>query len=155
MRRWRISARRQQLNIDRSMYTQHRSRKKASPRVDRLRFSEGPKIQGHVVQHSEALHLLIIDGVIVTCSPTEYRLLMRLLQHVEGHVPFEQLMGYAYASPLDGSTRRNLTQHMSRVRAKLWPFDLDILCITGYGYTLLVQSVAEVGQKQTAERRSV
>jgi hypothetical protein len=80
---------------------------------------------------------------------------MRLLQHVEGHVPFDQLVNCAFSSSLDGSTRRILTQHMSRVRAKLWPFDLDILCITGYGYTLLTQPAEEGAQKQTTERRSI
>ncbi|GAC1613988.1 MAG: hypothetical protein NVS4B7_05790 [Ktedonobacteraceae bacterium] len=108
------------------------------------------------MQHSEALHLLIIDGVIVSCTPTEYQLLMRLLQHVEGHVPFAQLLSCAYASALDRSSRRILTQHMSHVRAKLWPFDLDVLCINGYGYTLLIRPAEKTGQEQkTDERRSM
>ncbi len=88
--------------------------------VDHIRLIEGPNIQGHVVQHSDTHHLLIIDGVVVSCTPTEY-----------------PLVACAFQSSLNPGTRRCLTQHMSRVRSKLWPFGLDILCITGYGYTLL------------------
>jgi hypothetical protein len=29
---------------------------------------------------------------------------------------------------------------MSRLCARFWPFGLDILCLTGYGYLLLARS---------------
>ncbi len=105
--------------------------------VDHIRLIEGPSILGHVVQHSDTQHLLIIDGVVVSCTPTEYPLLIHMLNQSEGYVAFAPLVACAFNSSLNPGTRRCLTQHMSRVRSKLWPFGLDILCITGYGYTLL------------------
>ena len=105
--------------------------------LDRLLLKEGPHIQGHEVQHNDPHRLLVIDGVVVSCSPTEYLLLLRILNHSEGYVAFGPLAECAFNIPLNRSTRRCLTQHMSRVRSKLWPFDLDISCLTGYGYVLL------------------
>lgn len=90
------------------------------------------------MQHNDTHHLLIIDGVVVPCTPTEYALLLQLLEHVEEHVPFTHLLNGACAGFVNRQTRRTLTQYMSRVRAKLWAFGFDIFCITGYGYTLLM-----------------
>jgi DNA-binding response OmpR family regulator len=118
----------------------------SKPVVDRLRLVEGPPIQGHIVQHSDPHRLLVIDGVVVSCTPTEYPLLLRMLQQHRGYVAFASLVECAFQSALSRSTRRSLTQHMSRVRSKLWPFDLDICCITGYGYALL--SRAEGGGRK-------
>lgn len=102
------------------------------------RLVEGPVVEGHHIQHSDAQHLLIIDETVVPCTPTEYALLMPLLHHAGGGLSFAQLLGEAESKPLTQHTRRLLTQHMSRLRAKLWPFALDILCLTGYGYLLQV-----------------
>ena len=105
--------------------------------LDRLRLEEGPHIQGHEVQHSDFHRMLVIDGVIVSCTPTEYLLLKRILIHSEGYAAFEPLVVCALQTPLNRSTRRCLTQHISRVRSKLWPFGLDISSLRGYGYALL------------------
>src|SRR5947208_13159317 len=51
----------------------------ASSKVEGLRLMNGPTIQGHGVQHSDAHCLLIIDAILVPCTPTEYALLMSLL----------------------------------------------------------------------------
>jgi hypothetical protein len=40
--------------------------------------------------------------------------------------------------------RRGLTQQMSRLRARLWPYDLDFLCLNSYGYLLLSRSNEQV-----------
>lgn len=101
------------------------------------RLIDGPPLRGHAVQYSDSHHLLLIDGVIIPCTPTEYRLLMQLLHHAEHHVPFARLLSAIHTGPLDRSGRRVLSQYMSRMRAKVWPFGFDIFCITGYGYTLL------------------
>ncbi len=111
--------------------------------MDRLRLVECPPIQGHIVQHSDPHRLLVIDGVIVSCTPTEYPLLLRMLQQHRGYVACASLVECAFQSALSRSTRRSLTQHMSRVRSKLWPFNLDICCITGYGYALLSRAERE------------
>ena len=58
---------------------------------DALRLTEGPHLAGYVIQHSDALRLLIIDGAIVHFTPTEYSLLLRLLKHSEHHLSFAVL----------------------------------------------------------------
>jgi DNA-binding response OmpR family regulator len=106
-------------------------------KADRIELLEGSNVQGHVIQYSDRYHLLIIDGVLVSCTPIEYLLLMLILRRAGGYVPSACLVQHALQSSLNRSTRRTLTQHMSRARAKLWPFGLDLFCITGYGYMLL------------------
>ena len=123
--------------------------------ADRLRLVEGPNIQGHVVQHSDPHRLLVIDDVVVSCTPTEYPLLIGLLQQSGGYVACASLVECAFQSPLDRSSRRSLTQHMSRVRSKLWPFGLDVFCISGYGYLLLSKPTERAGKEQGTHTRPV
>jgi DNA-binding response OmpR family regulator len=108
--------------------------------ITSLQQIQRAQLQGHQVQHSDARHVVIIDGVIVSCTPTEYILLMPLLSHAGEVVPFAHLLGLPDHQPLTRSTRRSLTQHLSRLRARLWPFSLDILCLNGYGYLLFARS---------------
>jgi DNA-binding response OmpR family regulator len=103
---------------------------------DALRLAEGPHLAGHVVQHSDTYRLLIIDGAIMHCTPTEYALLMSLLQQSERHLPFDLLEQCLITRSLNSNPRSALIRHMRRIRPKLWPFGLDILSITGYGYML-------------------
>ena len=97
---------------------------------------EGPPIAGHHVQHCDEKHQLIIDTTIVPCTPSEYIVLMLVLQTARV-VPLTTLAEKALQSKLTRSTRRALTQHVSRARAKLWPFGLDIRCIAGHGYLMV------------------
>ncbi len=103
---------------------------------DALRLVEGPSLVGHVVQHSDAYRLIIIDGTVVRFTPNEYSLLLRLLQHSERPVSFALLEQCIFLRSLDCNPRSALIRHMRRIRPKLWPFGLDILSITGYGYLL-------------------
>src|SRR5258708_31093661 len=104
--------------------------------LDVLRFTEGPHLAGYVIQHSDAYRLIIIDGAIVRFTPTEYALLMRLLQQSERHLPFALLEQCLFMRSLNCNPRSALIRHMRRIRPNLWPFGLDILSITGYGYML-------------------
>jgi len=105
-----------------------------------LRLLERPQLQEHRILYSDALHLLIIDETVIPCTPTEYSILQTLLQHAGEGVPLHRLLGRSAKQAVEWHSRRNLTQHISRLRARLWPFDLDILCLTGYGYLLLPRS---------------
>ena len=107
------------------------------PHAGSVRLVEGPAIAGHRVQHSDAHHLLIIDDTVVPCTPAEYALLMPLLDAVGTVVPLTRLAAVTGQRPCSRQTRRTVIQRISRLRAKLWPFDLDIYCLTGYGYLLL------------------
>jgi DNA-binding response OmpR family regulator len=110
------------------------------PEVTALQQVERSQLQGHQVQHSDAQHLLIIDGAVVPCTPSEYDLLMPLLKHAGEPVSFTRLLGTDGQKTLTRSIRHGLTQQMSRLRGRLWPFGLDILCLNSYGYLLLSRS---------------
>ena len=107
------------------------------PEVAPLQQVERPQLKGHLVQHSDAQHLLLIDGVVLPCTPGEYNLLMPLLKHAGEPVSFPRLLGRQRRQTLTRGIRRGLTQQMSRLRGRLWPFGLDILCLNSYGYLLL------------------
>ena len=110
------------------------------PDVTPLQRVDRAQLQGHVVQHSDAQHLLIIDGAVVLFSPSDYEVLLPLFKHAGEPVPFTQLRGGQGRQSLTRGVRRSLTQQMSRLRPRLWPFGLDILCINSYGYVLLSRS---------------
>ncbi|GAC1350771.1 MAG: hypothetical protein NVSMB27_36480 [Ktedonobacteraceae bacterium] len=119
--------------------------KEKTVRENRLQSIERLQLDGgHTVQHSDIHHLLIIDETVVPCTPTEYLLLLPLLKQAGRQVPFTRLVNSAYSCSLSQSSRRCLTQQVSRLRAKLWPFDLDILCLTGYGYILLSRTYQDM-----------
>jgi DNA-binding response OmpR family regulator len=107
------------------------------PEVASLQQVERSQLKGHLVQYSDAQHLLLIDGAILSCTPTEFNLLLPLLKHAGEPVPFARLLS---RQQLTQGMRRGLTQQMSRLRARLWPFGLDILCLNSYGYLLLSRS---------------
>ena len=123
-------------------HTQGKSNKEA------LRLKEGPSLDGHVVQHSDTYRLLVIDGAIMHCTPSEYALLMRLLQQHERHLPFELLEPCLCLRSPSGNPRSALIRHMRRLRAKLWPYGLDILSITSYGYMLHAKPFEHAAQEQ-------
>ncbi len=110
------------------------------PEVTSLQQVERPQLQGHHVQHSDAQHLLLIDGAVVPCTPGEYDLLMPLLKRAGEPVSFPRLLGTERNKTLTRSLRHSLTQQMSRLRGRLWPFGLDILCLNSYGYLLLCRT---------------
>ncbi len=104
--------------------------------LEALKLTEGPHLAGYFIQHSDANRLLIIDGAIVRFTPTEYSLLLRLLKQSERHLSFAVLEQCLFLRSLNCNPRSALIRHMRRIRPKLWPFGLDILSITGYGYML-------------------
>jgi DNA-binding response OmpR family regulator len=113
-----------------------KDRKQLLSHQTKIPLVEGPEIPGHIVQHSDTYHLLILDEVVLSCTPTEYILLMRLLQQSPQYVSFEALEQAAFAHSRTPDPHRSLTRHISHLRTKVWPFGLDILCLIDYGYTL-------------------
>jgi DNA-binding response OmpR family regulator len=114
------------------------------PDLASLQQVERDQLKGHQVQFSDAQHLLLIDGAVVSCTPGEYDLLMPLLKHAGEPISFPRLLGSQGRKTLTQGMRRSLTQQMSRLRARLWPYELDILCINTYGYLLLSRSQEHV-----------
>lgn len=93
-------------------------------------------IAGHRIRVSEPHHLVMIDERPLVCSPGHYRLLLRLLSSPGQVVPYACLTRDG-ESPEDVLARHNLWRSMSYLRAKLWPFGLDIRCLLRQGYLLV------------------
>lgn len=126
-------------------------RKSSLLKTDQLQYIESPSLQGHVVQHSNAYCLLIIDGIVIPCSPIEYALLICLLRHEDGCVPLESLAQSAFQSSLNRQIRHRLTQHMGEIRGKLWPFGLELFCVMGFGYKLQAKPDTQKAPAQEME----
>lgn len=92
-------------------------------------------LPGHRIRISETNRLVTIDDVPLVCSVGEYRVLVLFLRSPDRVVPFTQLLGEGY-DPEDQFARKSLRRVISRVRARLWPFGLDIRCLLGQGYLL-------------------
>jgi len=114
---------------------QERAKHRRKSPLHRHQMVEGPALSGHRVWHNDAHHVLIIDETVIPCTPIEYQLLMHLLE-AKGYVTLTTLVQDVLESTLTRRTRHALTKYMSQVRAKVWPFDLDILCVTAHGYLL-------------------
>jgi len=89
------------------------------PEIAPLQQVDRPQLQEHVVQYCDPFHLLVVDSVIVPCTPAEYTVLMHLLKHAGEPVPFSRLLGLQGRQALTQGMRRGLTQQMSRLRARL------------------------------------
>lgn len=104
-----------------------------------FRQLEHPRLQDHQVWYNDQQHLLIVDGVVIACTPSEYDVLLLLLQAAGEPVPFARLVYQDAHRPLALGPRHRLSQRVSRLRMRLWPLGLDILCLTGFGYMLLTR----------------
>lgn len=106
----------------------------------RLQQLEHPQLQEHQVWYNDQQHLLIVDSVVIDCTPSEYDVLLLLLRAAGEPVPFARLVYRDAHRTLALGPRHRLSQRVSRLRARLWPLGLDILCLTGFGYMLLTRS---------------
>ena len=105
-----------------------------------LQQLQHPLMQEHQVWYNDQQHLLIVDSVVIACTPSEYDVLLRLLRAAGEPVPFARLVYRDAQRTLALGPRHRLSQRVSRLRARIWPLGLDILCLTGYGYLLLARS---------------
>lgn len=119
-----------------------RNRSTEMPHLHRL--LPGPALAGRRIQMDEQHHLLIIDEVVVRCTPTEYRILAVLLHQAERCVPYEQLLACLHQEERDPAFHRQardkIIHVISDLRGKLWSFDLRIVAVLGVGYLLLSSS---------------
>lgn len=114
-----------------STHSKRRGRKANHPDV-----LERGRVFGHVVQYGDEHHIVLIDGVFLPCTAIEYRLLLRLFHQVNGYASFASLLKCFDVHTATVMSLPRLRQVISRLRAKLWPFDLDIFCVNGRGYML-------------------
>jgi DNA-binding response OmpR family regulator len=98
-------------------------------------------LAGHTVQVHTSRRVVLIDQHLVPCSPTQYALLVLLLQHASRCVSYRQLLACMQEIVPDqpaafAQARRRLQHHISHLRVLLWPGGLDIACVMGVGYLL-------------------
>jgi hypothetical protein len=123
--------------------------------------SEGPRVRGHSISHIDALSILEVDGVAVAFTPTEYRLVMLLLQQLEklantsnDHIDlFVSFVDLLEACRL--ANRSLLAKHVYNASAKLWMAGLSIARVDGYGYCIVfgVEGDANRFLRQSAFRQ--
>lgn len=121
------------------------SRRTHAPR----QLRPGPCVANHRIQRDDDQHLLVIDHTILSCTPTEYRVLTLLLEQADRCVPYAHFMQRLSpgSPPTDAAQRKQarirLMHLMSHLRSKVWVFGLDIVAVMNVGYLLLSSSEQE------------
>jgi DNA-binding response OmpR family regulator len=116
----------------------------------------GPQVVGHTIQHDDSGAAFLIDQKMVYCTPTEYTLLLLLLQQADRPVSHEHLMlcldGRVPTEPREHKLARNrVAHHISEVRPKIWAVDLDVVNVMRIGYILLSAPVDDAGERKEGE----
>jgi DNA-binding response OmpR family regulator len=97
---------------------------------------DGPNLSGHRIQRYDAQRTLVVDGRLIRFTPTEYRLLLLLLEPGDHRVSFARLVQGAFSCTVDASTLHMLEYHIDHIRSKVRPVGLDVYRIVRYGYLL-------------------
>jgi DNA-binding response OmpR family regulator len=110
----------------------------------RLHLLPGPPLAGYQIQRNEENHTVVINGLMVRCTPDEYALLLTLMERYEQPVLFDELIALFRDASLEDpallkAARRKLTCTLSDLRTKLWPTDFTIVRVVDTGYLLLHQ----------------
>jgi DNA-binding response OmpR family regulator len=84
---------------------------------------------------------IVIGDIVVTLTPTQYRLLYPLRCGVP--VTYADLAQIVYNCAIDEKVRMMIDKHIDRVRNKLRGTGVYIYCVLGYGYMLLDEIVEE------------
>ena len=133
--------------MDRNQPSEHHKRRQLSwQEAQRQRFhlQPGPPIAGYQIQCNEENHTVVINGLMVRCTPDEYVLLLKLMGQYEQPVLFDELMALFQDAGLRDPAllkvaRRKLTCTLSDLRNKLWATDFTIARVVDAGYLLIHQ----------------
>ena len=87
------------------------------------------------IQWEPELRTVLIAGIKVKLTPTEYNLLFPLRHGIP--VLYEDLANMAYNYPMDDQVRFMMDKHIDRIRGKLRGTGVYIYCVLNYGYLLL------------------
>jgi DNA-binding response OmpR family regulator len=120
------------------------------PPADELRRSEASSeareqqsgtiwhnLDGLVVQRNDAHRMLIIAGRWIQLSPTQYALLVPLLEHFGHPVSHAEIYQRAFGSSYSARDARRTYYHIDKLRPRLSPFGLIIRSVIDHGYMLL------------------
>lgn len=96
-------------------------------------------IGAHRIQRNDESRILVVDSLIIKFTPTEYRLLLPLLN--ERVVADAVLAREAFFCELDRHVQKNLDKHIDRIRHKLRLVGFGVHRISKYGYILLATPI--------------
>lgn len=97
-----------------------------------------PSVGTHILQRNDETRTLIVDNQVIQFTPTEYRLLLPLLQ---GEPRSDtELVQTAFSREYDTLVRASLDKHIDKIRGKLEPVGLSVYRLRRYGYVLSMAS---------------
>lgn len=97
----------------------------------------GRTMGDYTIQRCDGLRTLVINNALIHFTPTEYRLLIPILDQASRPVSFKELTRSVLNREMDRDGRRLLDKHIDHIRSKLRPVGLNIHCVARYGYMLL------------------
>src|SRR5713226_7971777 len=83
-----------------------------------------PPIGHHRVQRNDESSVFVVDSLLVRFTPTEYRLLVPLLEGLP--VSDIDLVREAFSCKVDTWVREGLDKHIYKIRSKLRPLGLNV-----------------------------
>jgi DNA-binding response OmpR family regulator len=97
-----------------------------------------PPIGTHILQRNDETRTLVVDNRVVQFTPTEYWLLLPLLQGqpVSDTEPSEA----AFSRDIDSLVRQSLEKHIDNIRGKIKHLGLSVYRLRRYGYVLTTSS---------------
>jgi DNA-binding response OmpR family regulator len=110
-----------------------------APTVAREQQSETiwHNLDGLVLQRNDAHRMLIIAGRWIQLSPTQYALLVPLLEHFGHPVSHAEIYWRAFGASYSPRDARRTYYHIDKLRPRLGPFGLMIRTVIDHGYMLL------------------
>lgn len=94
-------------------------------------------LDGLVVQRNDAHRMLVIAGRWIQLSPTQYALLVPLLEHFGHPVSHAEIYRRAFGTSYSPHDARRTYYHIDKLRPRLSPFGLMIRTVVDHGYMLL------------------
>ena len=95
-------------------------------------------IGAHTLQRNDETRTLVVDNQVVQFTPTEYRLLLPLLQGQP--VSDTELSEAAFSRDIDSLVRQSLEKHIDNIRGKIEHLGLSVYRLRRYGYVLTISS---------------
>jgi len=97
-----------------------------------------PPIGAHTLQRNDETRTLVVDNQVVQFTPTEYRLLIPLLQGQP--LSDTELAQAAFSRGFDTLVRKSLDKHIDNIRGKIELLGLSIYRLRRYGDVLSISS---------------
>ena len=93
-----------------------------------------PSIGTHTLQRNDETRTVVVDNQVVQFTPTEYRLLLPLLQGQP--LSDTELAQAAFSREIDTLIRESLDKHIDKIRGKLELVGLSVYRLRRFGYIL-------------------